>query len=233
MSSRSDRGEEQPPVRGVGVIRVFVADDQPIVRRGIMLVLAQEPGIEVVGEAGDGPTTIEQVQALSPHVVLMDIEMSGMSGLEATQHVVESSPDAAVLILTIHDSENYLFQALEAGAQGYILKTAGVDELLWAIKTVRAGEVFIYPRMATKLVSDYVRRGSTDPRDELHRTLSPRERQVLPMLAESHTNQEIAGILHLSPYTVQTYRQRIMKKLDLHSRTDLLKYALRAGLVKL
>lgn len=214
-------------------VRVFLADDQPIVRRGIALILAEDPGIEVVGEAGDGWETVERVLVLTPQVVLMDIDMPGISGLEATKRITETAPDVAVLMLTIHDREDFLFQSLQYGARGYLLKAASVDELLGAIRTVRSGDVFIYPRMATKLVGDYMRRmRSTDGGDQYGR-LSAREREVLPLLAESHTNQEIANTLHLSPYTVQTYRQRIMRKLDLHSRTELLKYALRARLISL
>ena len=133
-------------------IRVFLTDDQPIVRRGLALLLREEGDIEVVGEAADGRESIEGVQELTPDVVLMDIGMPGMSGLEATSQIVDAVPGVSVLILTVHDREDFLFEALQAGALGYVLKTARVDELLAAIRTVHAGDVFVYPRMATKLV---------------------------------------------------------------------------------
>ena len=214
-------------------IRLIIVDDQPIVRRGIALVLQHEPGMQVVGEAGDGWEGIDCVEHLRPDVVLMDIEMPGLSGLDATKRIVEAMPGTSVLVLTVYDREDYLFKALQSGAMGYMLKTANVEELVDSIRTVNSGNVFIYPHMATKLVGGYIRRMETGRRGDEYDNLSVREREVLPLLAESHTNQEIANMLHLSPYTVQTYRQRIMRKLDLHSRTELLKYALRRRLISL
>ena len=215
-------------------IRVFVADDQPIVRRGICLLL-QEDGadLEVVGEAANGAEAIEGVRSLMPDVVLMDIEMPGGSGLEASKIISEMYPEVSVLILTVHDREDFLIEALQNGALGYMIKSAAVDELFDAIRTVHSGEVFIHPKMATKFVGGYIRRTDADYRDDDYDRLSGREKEVLPLLVESHTNHEIAGMLHLSPHTIQTYRQRIMRKLDIHSRTDLLKYALRRKLITL
>jgi|TARA_Y100000031_G_scaffold126471_1_gene143579 two-component system response regulator NreC len=214
-------------------IAVFLADDQPIVRQGVALLLQEQMDIEVVGEASDGLETLESVQISNPDVVLMDISMPGTSGLEATRRLTKSIPGLAVLILTVHERGDFLFQALQAGALGYLLKTATVAELIGAIRTVYAGEVFIYPRMATKLVGDYLMRVQSGHTADTYTQLSLREREVLPLLAESHSNREIAGQLHLSPYTVQTYRQRIMRKLDLHNRTELLRYALRKELISL
>ena len=214
-------------------IRALLADDQPIVRRGISLLLQQEDDIKVVGEASNGWETVECVRRLHPDVVLMDIDMPGMSGLDATKQITSSAPTVSVLILTIHDRDDFLFEALQTGALGYILKTANVEELMTAIRTVHSGEVFIYPHMATKQVGDYLRRMRSDAGEDSYSRLSRREREVLPLLAESHTNQEIGELLHLSPFTIQTYRQRIMRKLDLHSRTELLKYALRRKLISL
>ena len=163
----------------------------------------------------------------------MDIDMPGLSGIEATRRIAESVPSVSVLVLTAHDREDFLFQALQAGALGYVLKTIQVEDLMSAIRTVHSGEVFIYPRMATMLVDDYVKRMRADGDNDPYGKLSTREREVLPMLADGATNHEIADHLHLSPNTVQTCRQRIMRKLDLHSKTELLKYALRKRLISL
>ena len=214
-------------------IRVLLADDQPIVRHGIKLLLQEDESLQIVDEASTGWEAIELTQKLLPDVVLMDIEMPGISGLDATKRIKELTPQVSLLMLTIHDREEFLFEALEVGALGYILKNATVEELMSAIRTVHSGDAFIYPRMATKLVGGYLSRTRNKHEDDDYERLSLREREVLPLLAESHTNQEIAGMLHLSPYTIQTYRQRIMRKLDLHSRTELLKYALRRKLIRL
>ena len=209
----------------MSAIRVVIADDQPIVRRGIALLLQREAGIEVVAETGDGSEAVSAVKRLQPDVVLMDID--------ATRRINELFPNIPVLILTIYDREDLLHQALQSGARGYTLKTADVDVLMAAIRTVHSGEVFICPRMATMLVGKYLKSMRPGQSEDTYEKLSTREREVLPLLAESHTNHEIADSLHLSPYTVQTYRQRIMRKLDLHSRSDLLKYALRRRIISL
>ena len=228
--------QTQQPV-DIGVarkIRVFLADAQPVVRSGIALLLQLEEDIEIVGEAGDGREVIGSVRELLPDVLLMDIDLSGIDGLDATRQISESVPSVSVLILTASEREDDLSQALKAGASGYMLKRANIEELVGAIRSVHSGETFIYPRMTTKLGADDVRRlnnGTGQP--DLYRLRRLREREVLPLLAEGHTNHEIGDLLFVSPYTVQTYRQRIMKKLNLHSGTELLRYALRKGIIKL
>lgn len=214
-------------------IGVFITDDQTIVRRGIAMLLREQQDIEVLGEASDGWEAIENVHRCSPDVVLMDIGMPGISGLDTTRQLTSALPYVSVLMLTVHESEEYLFQSLKAGASGYLLKNAVVDDLLGAIRTVNSGEVFIYPRMATKLVSEYLRFEQQVPIGDTYARLSIREREVLPMLAESQSNREIGDRLHLSPHTVQTYHQRIMRKLDIHNRSELMRYALRKGLIRL
>lgn len=215
-------------------IRVFLADAQPVVRSGIALLLQLEEDIEIVGESGDGREVIGSVRELLPDVLLMDIDLSGIDGLDATRQISESVPAVSVLILTASEREDDLSQALKAGASGYMLKRANIEELVGAIRSVHSGETFIYPRMTTKLVADYVRRlNNGNGQQDLYSMLSLREREVLPLLAEGHTNHEIGDLLFVSPYTVQTYRQRIMKKLNLHSGTELLRYALRKGIIKL
>ncbi len=189
--------------------------------------------MEVVGEARDGAEAVATALRLRPDVVLMDIGMPGVSGIDATRQITGDAPEVRVVILTVYDREDFLFRALQAGAAGYLLKGADVDDLLRAIRTVHGGEMFVYPRMTTKLVRDYVRRlPGGEGRDE-YETLSAREREVLPMLADGRSNQEIAELLSISPHTVQTHRQRIMQKLNLHNRSELLRYALRRNLIHL
>lgn len=214
-------------------IRVFLADDHPVVRRGLSLVVSEQDDMEVVGEAEDGMEAVECIRRLRPDVALMDIDMPNLSGIEATKRIAETNPEVAVLILTAYDREDLLFQALQAGAAGYALKMTNSEDLLAAVRTVNSGEVCISPIMATKLVGDYLKRSKNPDDPDTYRKLSSREREVLPLLAEGHTHHAIADLLHVSPYTVQTYRQRIMRKLDLHSGTELLRYALKKGLVSL
>lgn len=214
-------------------IRVFVVDDHLIIRRGLSLIVQDQRDMTLVGEASDGWEAVESICNLKPDVVLMDIELPGISGVEATKKISESNPSTAVLILTSHEREDLLFQSLRAGAAGYTLKSTDADDLLAAIRTVNAGEVCISPSMATKLVGDYLDRSGSPEGADTYNSLSNREREVLPLLAEGHSHQSIATKLQVSPYTVQTYRQRIMRKLDIHSGTDLLRYALRKGLVSL
>lgn len=214
-------------------IRVYLTDDHTIVRRGIARLLNEEADMEVVGEAGDGAEAVQGVQQLRPDVVLMDIGMPGLSGIEATRQIMQTTPGVQVLIVTVYDQADLLFKALQAGAAGYILKGAEMDDLLRAIRTVRSGEVFIHPQMATRLVQDYLKRLEGGEGQDEYEKLSGREREILPMLADDRMNQEIAEALHISPYTVQTYRQRLMQKLNLHSRSELMKYALRKGIIRL
>jgi two-component system response regulator NreC len=214
-------------------IGVFLAEDHVVVREGIALILESADDMTVVGEAGDGWQTVEGVQRSRPDVVLMDIDMPGLSGIDATRRIAETCPEVPVIMLTVYEREDLLSRSLEAGAKGYVLKTAGVDELITAIRTVHSGDVYIHSPMTTKLVGDYVNRLRGGQGDDLYEKLSARERQVLPMLAEGRTVKEIGDVLRVSPYTIQTYRQRIMQKLGIHRSNELLMYALRRGLVHL
>lgn len=213
-------------------IRVLVVDDHTIVRAGIRLVLQAEPGIEVVGEAGDGQQAIAQTEALQPDVVLMDLAMPGISGLEATREIKRRWPQVQVLALTMHRSDDYLFRMLEAGASGYVLKGAETGDLIAAVRAAARGDVFLYPSMAKKLVADYLSRVQAGEERASYDGLTDREREVLRLIAEGYTNAEIAEALHLSPHTVQSHRRAIMEKLNLHDRVELAKYAMRRGLIE-
>jgi len=213
-------------------IRVLIVDDHAIVRAGVRLLLQAEPDIEVVGEASDGEGAIAQTEALQPDVVLMDLAMPGISGLEAGREIKRLWPHVHVLALTMHRSDDYFFRMLEAGASGYVLKGADPADLITAVRTVHQGEVFLYPSMAKKLVSDYLVRVQSGEERASYDGLTDREREVLRLIAEGNTTAEIAQMLHVSPHTVQSHRRAIMEKLNLHDRVELVKYAIRRGLIE-
>ena len=214
-------------------IRVVVVDDHTLIRQGIVGLLNSQPDIEVVGEAGDGHEALAAAIELAPDVLLMDISMPGMSGLAATAEVKARCPDVHVLILTIHDREDYLFQALRAGASGYVLKGADVQDLLAAVRSAYRGQVYLYPSIAGALVADHLRRARSGEDRATDGGLSDREREILQLIAQGKTTAQIAAELFLSPHTVQSHRDHIMAKLDLHSKAALIKYAITKGLIDL
>src|SRR6266540_6621853 len=212
-------------------VRILVADDHALIRLGIVGLLNAQPDMEVVGEAGSGEGALQETMTVSPDIVLMDIGMPGLNGLEATREIRKRFPDVRVLILTVHDREDYLFQALRAGAAGYILKGADVQDLLLAIRTVQRGEVYLYPSLTKKLLGDFLRRAEAGDDRASFDNLSEREREVLRLIAQGKTSPEIARLLFLSPHTVQTHRDHIMEKLNLHRKAELIKYAIEKGLI--
>lgn len=216
----------------MGTIRVLLVDDHAILREGIRALLALSKDIEVVGEAGDGQVAIEQARELSPNVVLMDIAMPDLDGLEATRRIKERFKNVKVLILTQHENREYVFPILKAGADGYVLKKAAGTELISAIRAVHEGGTFLYPTVAKTVVEDYLRPDGTVS-DRRHPRLTDREIEILKLVAEGKSNQEIADLLCLSAKTVNGHRTNIMEKLDLHNRTELVKYAIRTGLIQI
>lgn len=213
-------------------IRVLIADDHTIVREGVKMILARESDIEVVGEASDGSQALELVERLKPTVVVMDISMPGMGGIEATQKVKERHPRVNVLALTMHEDESYVFQLLRAGASGYVLKRAAAQDLVQAVRAAARGEAFLYPSVARKVVEDYLRRVEVGEERERYDGLTGREKEILTLIAEGLANQEIAQKLYISIKTVQTHRAHILEKLGLHDRTELVRYAIRKGLIE-
>lgn len=216
-------------------IRVLLADDHAIVRAGLRMILSAEPDMSIVGEAADGDSALRMTEETHPDVVVMDISMPGMNGLDGIRRVKESVPDSQVVVLTMHEDQRYFFQALEAGASGYVIKGATPVELLTAIRAVRKGEAYFCPSLAKQMLNDYLRRadtGSEKEKDALGK-LSDREKEVLKYIAEGKTGREIAAILYLSPNTVERHRANIMDKLGLHNRAELIKFAIRKGLVTL
>ena len=214
-------------------MRVLIADDHEIMREGLKALLETNGDIEVVGEATNGQEALDKYDELKPDIILMDISMPVMNGLEATKAIRKAHPDAKILILTMHQGDAYFFNILEAGASGYFIKGGSTSELISALQAVAAGDVFLYPTMAKKLLTDYLQQARTGTSKETLDGLTPREQEVLKMVAEGYNNQEIAAKLFLSPTTIQTHRSNIMGKLNLHRRTDLTKYAIRHGLISL
>lgn len=214
-------------------IRVVVVDDHTLMRQGLVGLLDESPDIVVVGQAGDAAAALDVIGATKPDVVLMDVGLPGVSGLELTARVKRAVPDTRVLVVTMYEREDYLFEALRAGASGYVLKGADIKDLLTAVRTVAQGEMYLYQSLTGKLVADYLSRIDDGADLKGFEGLSEREREVLSLIAEGLTTAQIADKLFLSPHTVQTHRDHLMTKLDLHSRVALTKYAIRKGLIKL
>lgn len=215
-------------------IKLLLADDHAVVRSGLRMLLEAQPDMEIVAEAENGRETIEKVLAFQPDIVLMDIEMPGMNGIEATRKIKEESPETAVLALTMYEDDQYFFEMLKAGAAGYIPKRAAPDALVNAIRTVKKGEVFLYPSMAAYLVEDYLQRDEAPEEDEADVIdLTTREREVLVLIAEGLSNGEISEKLVISIKTVDRHRENIMRKLNIHNRIDLVKFALKRGMIDL
>ena len=228
MATQTPTPEAAVPVQTK--IRVLLADDHAVLRAGLKALLNAEPDIEVVGEAADGAEAIDRARALRPDVIVMDIQMPRMSGLDATKALRAEGVQSKILILTMHAESQYLLPLLEAGGAGYVLKSGADTELTEAIRTVYRGEVFLYPAATKLLVDGYLDRSSrgVDPYDGL----TEREREVLALVAEGFSGTEIAGQLVISPKTVDTYRERIMQKLGVRHRYELVRYALRKGMLK-
>jgi len=224
------------PIKGkvlrMGKIRTLLADDHTILRQGLRKILEVDPTLEVVGEAGDGREAVKRAEELKPDVVVMDISMPILNGLEATRQISKSLPKTRILILTVHENDQLAFEILQAGATGYLLKDAAGDELISAIKAVYRGDSYLSPSIAKRLITQYldIARGKVATEDKFS-LLTAREREILQLIAEGYSNKEIADLLYISEKTVKTHRENIMRKLDLHSVAELVKYALSRGII--
>ena len=208
-------------------IRILLADDHALVRAGIIALLKNVPGIEVVAEAANGRDALNLVKTHRPDLVLMDISMAGLNGLEAAARIAKEYPDVRVLMLSAHANEEYVKQALLAGAAGYFLKDAGISELELAIQAAARGETYLSPSISKQVIAEYIRRVGTETNPlEL---LTPRQREILQLIAEGQSTKEIARILHVSPKTIETHRTQLMERLDIHDVAGLVRYAIRAG----
>jgi DNA-binding NarL/FixJ family response regulator len=216
------------------MIRVLLADDHTIVREGVRLCLEAMGDIEVVAEAEDGQMAVQLANQLRPDVAVVDLTMPRLNGVEAIRQIRRDQPETEVVVLSVHDSEPYVVQALRAGAAGYVLKRNAATELAAAIRAAHNGQAYLHPSIARRVLDDYLSRihASDDAIVEPHERLTPREREVLQLAAEGHTTRAIAGLLCLSTKTVEHHRASLMTKLGLHGQTELVKYAIRAGLVE-
>lgn len=212
-------------------IRILLADDHTIMRNGLRLLLERQPGFQVIGEAADGRETVEMTETLRPDVVVLDIAMPNLNGIEAARQIAAKLPGIAVVILSMHSDESYVLRALKAGARAYLLKDSAESDLISAIKAVTEGKAFFSPAISKMLVDDYVLRLQQRCVDDSYELLTTREREILQLVAEGKSNKDVANLLSLSLYTVETHRGNIMQKLNLHSVPELILYAVRKGVI--
>ncbi len=215
----------------MNAIRILLADDHGIVRRGLHYLLERSPGMQVVGEAADGREAVRLAEETSPDVVVMDIAMPNLNGIEATAQIVKKNPKAGVIILSMHSDEAYLVRALSAGARGYLLKDSAEADLIRAVQAVSQGRPFFSPAISQTLLEDYMRRLQQENLQDSYDLLTDREKEVLQLLAEGKSNKEVATLLSLSLYTVETHRSNLMQKLGLHNTAEIVLYAVRKKII--
>ena len=213
------------------IIRILLADDHSLVRKGLRLLLERAPGLEVAGEAADGREAVHLAETLGPDIVIMDIAMPQWNGIDATARIVKQNPRIGVIILSMHSDESYLMRALTAGAKGYLLKDSAEEDLLRAVQAVAQGRPFFSPVIAQTLLEDYVRQLQQRGLQDTYELLTDREKQILQLLAEGKSNKEVATLLDLSPYTVETHRTHLMQKLNLHNTAEIVLYAVRKKII--
>lgn len=213
-------------------IRILLADDHELVRKGLRLLLERQPHLEVVGEAADGREAVRLAEELSPEVVILDIAMPQLNGLDAAAQILRREARTQIIFLSMHSDESYLARALNAGAKGYLLKDSAEADLLRAVETVAQGRPFFSPAIAATLLEDYLRQLQQRGLHDSYDLLTDREKEVLQLLAEGKSNKEVATLLNLSPYTVETHRTHIMQKLNLHNTAEIVLYAVRKKIIR-
>lgn len=213
------------------MIRVLLADDHGIVRKGLRFLLAQEPDIDVVGEAQDGREAVRLAEELAPNVVIIDIAMPNLNGIDAARQIAKADSRVGVVILSMYSDEEFIIRALSAGAKGYLLKDAAEPDLVRAVRSVAAGKTFFSPAIAHMLIEDYMRRLQQEGLQDSYDLLTVREKEVLQLLAEGKSNKEVAAVLNLSTHTVETHRTNFMQKLDLHNTAEIVIYAMRKKII--
>jgi DNA-binding NarL/FixJ family response regulator len=212
-------------------VRILLADDHTVMRAGLRALLERQPGLSVVAEAADGREAVKLAESEKPDIVVMDIAMSGLNGIEATRQIVAQNPRVHVIILSMHSDESYVLRALKAGARGYLLKDSAESDLLQGIRAVREGKSYFSPAVSRLLLEDYIRQLQHRGEEDSYDLLTPREREILQLIAEGRSNKDIANLLNLSVYTVETHRTRILQKLNLHTVPELILYAVRKGII--
>ena len=215
----------------MNTIRILLADDHVVMRRGIRALLERRPDFQVVAEAGDGREAVELTETHSPHVVVADIAMPNLNGIEAARQIAQKSPQTAIVILSMHSDESYVLRALKAGARGYLLKDSPESDLINAILAVHEGKAFFSPAISKMLVEDYMRQLQQRGAEDSYELLTTREREVLQLLAEGKSNKDVAAMLNLSLHTVETHRSNILQKLNLHGTPELILYSIRKGVI--
>jgi two-component system response regulator NreC len=214
------------------MIRIILADDHAIIRRGLRLVLQEHPDFEVIGEAGDGREAISLAESLNPDVVVLDVSMRGLNGIEAARQISAKQPRIGLVVLSMHSDEAYVLRALKAGVRAYLLKESPESDFIAAIRCVTEGKAFFSPAVSRTLAEDYVRQSQEKNVEDSYDLLTVREREILQLIAEGKSNKDVASILNLSVYTVETHRSNVMTKLNLHSIPELILYAVRKGIVR-